>query len=220
MTTKIEFIGDPTCPYCYLGYSRFSIARGEFDQDVLDVSIAPFFINPDLPANGLEYQQYLLARFGEQKAVAAELTPFMKGCEEDSIPLQLDRVKVMPNTLHAQRLIHWAREIGADAELFEALQASHFVGGFDIGNDAVLRARAETVGMDGATVMSMLATDRDNNTIDARYKELIKQGVREVPTWIIGGTYVVTGVQSLNFWRNVIGEIDEKGRQMQRPPLN
>ena len=220
MTTKIEFIGDPTCPFCYLGYSRFALARLEFDADVLDVSISPFFINPDLPSNGLEYQQYLLARFGDQKTIAAELVPFLKGCEEDKIPLGLDKIKVMPNTLNAQRLIHWAAEIGADEELFRALQTAHFVGGFDIGNDAVLRARAEAIGMDGRTIMNMFATDRDEVNIKETYKDFLKHGLKEVPTWVIGGTYVVTGVQSFSFWRNVIGEIDEKGRDNARRNLN
>ncbi len=219
MTTSIQIHADPSCPWCYLGVSNFERARLDFDLEIFDITTAPFLINPDLPANGMEFQEYLMARYGDQKDIAEALLPLQKGAETSEVPLHLEKIKIMPNTLKAQLLLHWAREISADYPLLREMQLAHFVKGLDLSDHAVLRAMAENVGMDGKTVSSMLAEARDEEVVLEEIRVHTQAGIREVPTFILGNTYAVPGVQSVSFWRNVISEIDEKGRELtaQRP---
>ncbi len=161
MSTLMTIHADPSCPWCYLGVSHFELARRDFDPDIFEITTAPFLINPDLPVNGMDFQSYLMARFGDQKAIAEALLPLQKGAEASDIPLNLEKIQTMPNTLKAQLLLHWAREIEADYALFRLMQEAHFVKGLDLSNHAVLRALAEEVGMDGQTVASLLAEAKD-----------------------------------------------------------
>ncbi len=217
--THIEFVGDPSCPFCYLGMSRFQIALEEIERENFEISISPFFINPDLPSNGLEFEQYLFARFGDQSAIAKALLPLQTGCAEDSIPLNIEKIKVMPNVLNAQRSIWLAKELERDELLFLTLQQAHFVQGLDISRDNVLRAKVDQIGLDGAAFTQMINDETARQNVLDEYANHLKQGIKEVPTWIIGRKYVVQGVQTVNFWRNVLTEIEEKGREIARDTL-
>ncbi len=220
MSTAFDIHADPSCPWCYLGVSRFEIAYQDFDPDIFSLQISPFLINPDLPVNGMDFESYLMARFGDQKAVAEALLPLQKGTEESEIPINLDKIKVMPNTFKAQLLLQWAGETGLDYPLFRLMQEAHFVKGLDLSLHAVLRALAEEVGMDGALVSELLNEGKNEDALVERMRENARAGIREVPSFVIGNSYVVQGVQPISFWRNVISEIDEKGRELLRARLN
>lgn len=220
MSTELEIHADPSCPWCYLGVSRFEIARLDFDPEIFKIRTAPFLINPDLPSNGIEFQNYLMARYGDQNAIAEALLPLQKGTEDSQIPLHLEKIKIMPNTINAQILLHWARQIDADYALFRLMQDAFFVKGLDLSSAAVLRALAEEVGMDGPLVSSILNESKGEEKVLEMMQQSAKAGIREVPTIVIGQTYVVPGVQTVSFWRNVISEIDEKGRALARTSIN
>ncbi len=220
MSTSLRIHADPSCPWCYLGVSQFEQARLNFDLDIFQIETAPFLINPDLPVNGMDFQTYLMARYGDQKAIAEALLPLVKGAERAEIPLQLEKIHTMPNTIKAQLLLHYAREIGADYPLLLLMQQAHFVKGLDLSDHAVLRALAEEVGMDGPAVSAMLAEAKDEGAVLEEIKTHAQAGIADVPQFVIGNSYVVPGVQSVSFWRNVISEIDEKGREMARKSMN
>lgn len=212
MRTKIRFHADPTCPFSYLGRVRFDRAYAKLQTDFLEISTAPFILNPDLPANGMEFEDYLMARFGDQKAIAAQLLPFSEACAAEDIPLFIEKITIMPNTFMAQRLLYWARALGQDYPLLCAMQEAHFVKGLDLGSIPVLRALSESLGLDGKTLAYMLSTAQDEDQVQAEIRDFHQKGVQEIPLWVIGETYVVKGAQSLVFWQNVLEEIEEKGR--------
>lgn len=218
--THIRFHGDVTDPYSYLGRAQFDQAHAEYGGAVFDIETAPFETNPDLPVNGMEFDQFLLARYGDQAAIAKLFLPLSKSAECEGLELALDKIKLMPNSHAAHRILGWARELGADYALYTRLQRAHFALGLDIGNRAVLRAQADAVGLDGASLLMLLDRADGADSVPAEIASHAKAGIKEVPAWVIGGTYVVRGVQTVDFWREVIGEIDAKGRELAKISTN
>ena len=63
---KIDIISDTICPWCFIGKRRLEQALKTRPQADLEISWQPFQLNPDMPADGMEREAYLAAKFGSQ----------------------------------------------------------------------------------------------------------------------------------------------------------
>jgi predicted DsbA family dithiol-disulfide isomerase len=93
-------------------------------------------------------------------------------------------------------------------EVKMALFARYFDRGEDLGDHAVLAGAAAEAGMDGAVVARLLAGDADREAVKAEADAAQAMGVTGVPTFLIGGRYVVTGAQPAELWERVIDELE------------
>ena len=59
----VEVIADLICPFCFLGKRRLDNAM-QAVQGPSDVSWHPYQVNPDMPPEGMPYDDYLSRRFG------------------------------------------------------------------------------------------------------------------------------------------------------------
>ena len=60
----LDIISDPICPWCYIGKARLDQAIAETGLDPFDVSWRIFQLNPAMPPEGMDRQEYLQAKFG------------------------------------------------------------------------------------------------------------------------------------------------------------
>jgi predicted DsbA family dithiol-disulfide isomerase len=68
-------------------------------------------------------------------------------------------------------------------------------------------AAAASVGMDGARVRDMLASDTDLDKVESAANAAKDAGIDGVPTYILGGVAAVTGAQSPEVLANAIEQI-------------
>ena len=59
----VEVIADLICPFCFLGKRRLDAAMRAV-QGPSEVSWYPYQLNPDMPAEGMSFDDYLARRFG------------------------------------------------------------------------------------------------------------------------------------------------------------
>ena len=65
----IDIYSDTVCPWCYIGYKKLQSAINSVSHLKFDLVWRPFQLNPDMPNEGMERQQYLEVKFGgKQKA--------------------------------------------------------------------------------------------------------------------------------------------------------
>jgi len=204
---KLVIFSDPICPWCYIGKARLDRALEARPLHPFEVEWHPFMLNPDMPAGGMDRRGYLEAKFGGKEAAVQAYLPVVEEAARSGLVLNLDAIARTPNTLDAQRLIHWAGLEGRQTSVVSALFRAYFVEGRDIGAHEVLIAIAEAVGMDGAMIARLLASGADADDIRARDADARAKGVRAVPTFVVAGRHVVPGAQPTELWLDVIDEI-------------
>lgn len=204
---KLVIFSDPVCPWCYIGKARLGRALESRPDHPFEIEWHPFMLNPDMPTEGMDRRLYLETKFGNKAAAINAYMPVMEEAEKSGLTVNLEAIQRTPNTLDAQRLIHWAALEGRQTPVVSALFRAYFSEGRDIGVRAELVAIAESCGMDGAMVARLLASDADSADILARDSDARHKGVHAIPTFVIGNRHVVPGAQPARLWVNVIDEL-------------
>jgi predicted DsbA family dithiol-disulfide isomerase len=200
VTTQLDIISDPVCPWCYLGAASLMRALGEHaGPHPLALHWRPYQLDPSLPPEGIDRAAYLAGKFPDPAGLEAVHQRLAAMGAESGISFRFERISRAPNSLDAQRLIHWAEPEGLQTRTAMALFRRYFELGEDISDPAVLTAAATEAGLDPAAVARLLDGDADRAARD--------MGVTGVPTFILGGQYVLTGAQPVDVWRKLIDEL-------------
>ncbi len=204
---KLDIFSDPVCPWCYLGKANLDRALEAHAEHPFEVEWHPFQLNPDMPAEGVDKREYLLARFGGADKLAQIHQRFRDIAAQNGVKMDPDTPKRIPNTLNAHRLIHWAGLEGRQTLAVAALMRAYWVEGRDIGNLGVLVDIGAGAGMDRAVLVRLLASGADLDVITAREAHARARGVTAVPTFLIANQYVLAGAQPPELWAKAIAEM-------------
>ena len=204
----LDIMSDPICPWCFIGKTQLDKALEARGDTPFTIRWHPFQLNPEMPAEGMDRQTYLEAKFGGPEGAKTAYAPVHEHAKAAGLALNLEAIKRTPNTRHAHRLIHWAEIEERQTEVVQALFEAYFVEGRDIGDTEVLSDIADSAGMDAALVSRLLASDADVQEIVERDAAARGMGVTSVPTFIVAGQHAVPGAQPPELWTKVIDEID------------
>lgn len=204
---QVDVVSDVMCPWCFIGKRRLEKALAETQDVAVRVAWRPFQLDPTLPADGKDRQQYLTEKFGGPER-AAQIYERVKaaGAEED-IPFAFERITRSPNTLDAHRLIRWAGVEGVQDALVERLFQLYFVEGANLTDRAVLTGAADDAGMDAAVVERLLASDADLAETEAEIVHAQAAGVTGVPCFILDNKYAVSGAQPAEVLADAIRQV-------------
>ncbi|GHC61824.1 DsbA family oxidoreductase [Limoniibacter endophyticus] len=212
----IDVISDVVCPWCYLGKRRLDAALAQIGDLEVDLRWRPYQLDPEIPAEGVERQAYMMQKFGGDKARVDDIHArlYELGAVE-GIAFDFDAIRISPNTFDAHRLIRWADTAGdgVESKLVERLFALYFTEGQDIGDHAVLMRAAKDVGMDEELVGRLLASDADVEEVETDLESASQMGVQGVPAFLFEAKYIVMGAQETDTLVNAIRQIaDAKAR--------
>jgi predicted DsbA family dithiol-disulfide isomerase len=182
----------------------------------VEVVYRPFFLDQTIPSEGRDRQQYMLDKFGPERLKTIH-DPLIAAGKEDGVPYHFDKITRMPNTLDAHRLIRWALAAGKQAEMKEALLVAYWSDGKDVGDHEVLADIATSIGMDRATILADLASDKDKAAVMAEVEQAQHMGISGVPTFIINQKYGVSGAQSAEMLAEAIQKVSTEPDLQTRP---
>ena len=134
---QLKILSDPICPWCYIGKKTLDKATHKFPLEILNIVWMPFQLNPEMPKEGMERKAYLVNKFGNSDRAIKAYAPILERFNIDKIDSDFTKIKTTPNTLDAQRLIHWAGIEGCQANMVENLFKGYFLNGADIGNKEI-----------------------------------------------------------------------------------
>jgi predicted DsbA family dithiol-disulfide isomerase len=172
----------------------------------VEVVYRPFFLDPTIPIEGLDRQKYMLDKFGPERLKTIH-DPLIAAGKEDGVPYHFDKITRTPNTLDAHRLIRWALAAGKQAEMKEAILVAYWSDGKDVGDHEILANLAMSVGMDRATILADLSSDKDKAKVMAEVEQAQRMGISGVPTFIINQKYGISGAQGAETLANSIAKI-------------
>ena len=195
-TLKVDVIADLVCPWSYLGKRRLDEALTRVLGPVL-VSWYPFQLNPDMPTGGMDFDEYLRTKFGEREMVEPGLQRLEAIGRDAGIDFRFDRIRRVPNTLDAHRLMKLAEERGADASrLAESILRAFFSEGQDVSDRDVLAALGARSGLAVAEINRALEDDLSRQIVLSQEAQVRKGGVSGVPDFLINKRLFVMGAQS------------------------
>ncbi|MFI7633613.1 DsbA family protein [Nonomuraea sp. NPDC049400] len=201
---KVEIFSDVVCPWCYIGHTRFAKAAERFRAKggTIDVTMRPYQLNPDAPAEGEPLIPSLERKFGPNAGQMVRRV--VDTAAGDGLTLDFDHA-VSANTFEAHRLIEVAERQGRGKEMAERLFRAHFTDGLNVGDPDVLAKLAAEVGVeDGGE-----GADQVREQID-RARAL---GISGVPLFLFEGKYAVSGAQPEEAFAAAIDEVAERTGQ-------
>lgn len=192
---QIEVVFDLVCPWCYLGTRRLRRALRARPDIQADLIWRPFLLNPDIPVGGVARQDFLTRKFGgEERAQRLHATIAELGRAE-GVVFRFDRIRRMPSSLDAHRLVRFAAREGLASPLVDALFDSHFAEGADLGHGETLIRIAARVGLDAVSVHRFLDSSAEANAVHAENLRAHRLGINGVPCFVIAGRHAIAGAQ-------------------------
>jgi predicted DsbA family dithiol-disulfide isomerase len=202
----IDVVSDVICPWCFLGKRRLDAALARLDDLDVFVRWRPYMLDPTIPPEGLDRQDYMLAKFGPERLKTIH-DPLIAAGEELGVPYNFDAITRTPNTLDAHRLIRWSHTVERQHETAERLFMAYWNEGLDVSDRDVLARCAGEVGINAAQIRELLDTEQDVAETKAEIEHATNIGVTGVPTFILGQSYALVGAQSPEVLADAIGRV-------------
>jgi predicted DsbA family dithiol-disulfide isomerase len=191
----VEVVFDLVCPWCFLGIRRLRRMLRSRPDVSAELIWRPFLLNPDLAPQGVPRQEYLVRKFGgEERARRLHGTIAELGRAE-GLDFRFDRIRRVPHSLDAHRLVRWAGRFGLADGLVDALFEAYFMDGADIGDAAVLAGIAGRLGLDAAAARRFLATVAEVEAVHADNLRAHRLGINGVPCFVVAGRHAIAGAQ-------------------------
>jgi len=198
MTLAIDIISDVVCPWCFVGKRRVEAAlrlyreRGGAEPKL---TWHPFQLNPDMPPEGVDRDEYVRRKFGPERAgqVYGRITAVGR---EVGIAFDFAKVTRQPNTLAAHSLIALAIDAGKQDAVVEAFFRAFFLEGRDLTSAETLAGIAVGAGLDEGDVKAFLGSADARAHIEAEDKQAREIGVEGVPFFIFNRRLAVSGAQA------------------------
>ena len=192
----VDIVIDTICPWCYVGKRRFSRALELSPQEDLRVGWRAFRLNPEMPASGMDRDQYTVQKFGSKDEVRPLFETLENAGSGEGIDFDFKGISRVPDTLDSHRLIRFAAAFELQTEVVEALFRAYFTDGRDIGDRAELAEIGKSAGLDRGAALEFLESGRDRDRILAEDDLARRLGINGVPSFIINRRYAISGAQA------------------------
>jgi predicted DsbA family dithiol-disulfide isomerase len=192
----VDVVSDVVCPWCFIGKRRLEKALALEPEIPVEVRFHPYFLNPWVPRDGMDRNDYLTTKFGSPERYGEIAQRVKAAAAADGLTYASEKMARQPNTLDCHRLIRWAGEIGKAAEMKQRLMDLYFTEGADLSDPEVLAEAAADVGLNREDVRGWLASDRDIAAVEGQAKAAQEAGINGVPFFILGGRYAISGAQA------------------------
>ncbi|MDH6235111.1 putative DsbA family dithiol-disulfide isomerase [Mesorhizobium soli] len=205
----VDVVSDVVCPWCFIGQRRLDKAVAAVPEVNVEINWRPYQLDPTIPPEGKDRQQYMLAKFGSADRLREIHSRIKELGAAEGIAFDFGAITVSPNTLDAHRVLRWASANGSEVQgrLARRLFQLYFEEGKNIGDHAVLIEAASEAGMDAPVVAAMLATDADSEAVASEVATASRMGITGVPCFLFEGKYAVMGAQDSDTLADAIRQI-------------
>lgn len=208
---RIEIWSDVVCPWCYIGKRHLEAALEGFEHaDDVELVYRSYELDPSAPQVPVETTEEALARkFGTDVAGVRELMT-RTDAPAGAVGLQfVHGTAPHARTVDGHRLLHLALsegDAGQQLALKEALLEAYFLRGESMGDADVLRRVATSVGLDGARVDAVLASDLYADAVAADIAQARAYGANGVPFFVVDQKYGVSGAQPTEVFSQLLDQ--------------
>ena len=134
----IKVFADTICGWCFIGQTKLNKALKNFPNTRFEIEHVPFQLNPDMPQEGIERDQYLKMKFGGKELAQAMYARMTEEAKKEDLNFNLNNIKKTPNTVLSHLLIKLAEQTNVQNQVKEKIYQSYFIKGLDIGDKEIL----------------------------------------------------------------------------------
>tara|TARA_B100000787_G_scaffold110888_1_gene82508 strand:- start:43 stop:660 length:618 start_codon:yes stop_codon:yes gene_type:complete len=199
---KIKIFSDTICGWCFIGQTKLNKALKSFPETKFEIEHIPFQLNPDMPIEGINRNEYLQIKFGGKEFAQPMYDRMTKEANKEGLDFNLDNIKKTPNTVFSHLLIKLAEKTNVHNEVKEKIYHSYFIDGHNIGDKDILINIGKEFNIEKEIINNFFNVDnieKVNSFISiAKEKE-----INGVPYLEIGND-VISGAQSSSDLESVI----------------
>jgi predicted DsbA family dithiol-disulfide isomerase len=198
----IKVFADTICGWCFIGQIKLNKALKNFPETKFEIEHIPFQLNPDIPREGIERDQYLKIKFGGKEFAQPMYDRMTEEANKEGLNFNLNNIKKTPNTILSHLLIKLAKQTNVQNQVKEKIYHSYFVESLDIGNKKILINIAREFDIKENEVNNFF--NPDNFEKVNSYIGIAKEkGINGVPFFEIGKDFV-SGAQSTTSLESII----------------
>ena len=190
----IKVFADTICGWCFIGQTKLNKALKSFPETKFEIEHIPFQLNPDMPIEGIDRNEYLQIKFGGKEFAQPMYDRMTEEANKEGLNFNLNNIKKTPNTVFSHLLIKLAEQTNVHNQVKERIYHAYFIEGHNIGDKKILINIGKEFNIEKEIINSFFSTDnieKVNSFISiAKEKE-----INGVPFFEIGND-VVSGAQS------------------------
>jgi predicted DsbA family dithiol-disulfide isomerase len=196
-STTLEIVSDVVCPWCYIGKRRLNQALELLGPDAdLTVRWKPYELNPAMPAGGMDRENYYASKFGSAKHAEGLIANITANAHNDGLPMDYAKIKRVPNTLVAHRLIWFAEQFNCQDQIVNGLFQAYFVDGRNLEDLAELIDIAVNAGIERSAADQFINSNEAHDFVADQAKAAHRSGIQGVPAFVLNGRFLFSGAQS------------------------
>lgn len=213
---QLEVWSDVACPWCYVGRRNLQVAIADLDEPARPVvHWRAFQLDPTVPADGRNAEEYFAERFGADRSRFEESRERLVAMgEELGIDFRFDRQRTVPNTHLVHRVLAAAEAHGEREALLDAAFAAYFEQGIDVGSlDALRELVHAQLGNDDlaeALISSAIEDPRMAQRVDADIATARQLGITGVPCFVADRAIAVPGAVPAPVLAQLLDEAAER----------
>jgi len=168
----------------------------------------PFQLNPEMPINGIDRQQYLTSKFGSENNARSVYQRIEDEGKKNKIYFQFNKIAKTPNSFLSHKLLAYAHNKKKQTEVLELLFYKYFIEGEDIGSLDVLIKVSKDADIYDQHIEKYIISKEDNNSLLNEEKQAKNIGINGVPCFIFNKELVVNGAQPTKNFIQIINSIN------------
>ena len=135
---RIKIFSDMICGWCFIGQTKLNRALKSFPETKFEIEHIPFQLNPDMPIEGIDRNEYLKIKFGGKEFAQPMYDRMTEEANKEGLNFNLNNIKKTPNTVFSHLLIKLAEQTNVHNEVKEKIYHSYFIDGHNIGDKEIL----------------------------------------------------------------------------------
>jgi predicted DsbA family dithiol-disulfide isomerase len=191
---RIDIFHDTVCPWCRIGKAHLKQALAEWDGEDVTIYYHTFFLNADIPEEGVNFREYMEARFNGRATLEQLFDGPTQAGQRAGLTFNFDKIERSPNTLLSHQLIALTPAEKQES-VIDAIYAAYFEHGRDIGQLDELVKIAEEQGLDAESIRADLEAGKHRDTVLGDALQGSQIGVTGVPFFILNQRLAFSGAQ-------------------------
>jgi predicted DsbA family dithiol-disulfide isomerase len=169
----------------------------------------PFQLNPEMPSDGMDRQQYLRAKFGSEDNARSVYQHIEDEGKKNKIYFKFNKIVKTPNSFLSHKLLAYAHNRKKQTEVLELLFCKYFIEGEDIGSLDILINVSKDAGIFDENIEKFIISKEDNDNLLNEEKQAKKIGINSVPCFIFNKEIVVSGAQPTKNFIQIIDSLNK-----------
>lgn len=209
---KIDIVSDVVCPWCAIGYQRLAQAIDDMNmQDNIEIEWHPFELNPTMPSEGVNANQYLMNKYDlNPEQLIAKRNKVTKLGKELGFTFDYFKEMKKLNSFNVHVLLDYAQEFNKQTELAVRFTKAYFSERKDISKPSVLALEVKHIGLDADEALKRLNSHQAQENVRKEEAHWMNLGISSIPTMVFNNETLLEGAASVATYKKVLTKMLKK----------